>query len=114
MLRKILPAVVVVIALIILFFLVKTAVNAFRDDPKPTAPVQTEATVTDPAENPASEAGGTAPSQSPQSLPATNDGGISSQPLPNSGPAETATAIVAVTVALGTVLVVRRRQLASL
>ena len=128
MLRKIITVVVIIIALIILFLLGRTVVNSFRDDPQPKSTAQTEATITEPVETepnvttetnnesatadpstPASNATPDANTPSAAATTTTNNGDLA-----NTGPGEIAAITIAATAAIGTTLLIRRRQLAQL
>lgn len=123
MLRRIISIVIGIIALIILFFLIRTAINAFRGNPEADVPAQTQGTITEPGENPPNASAPGTSSTTRPSGPAPAPSGTNTAPpatapagenLANTGPTETAMVTIAVTSALGTMLYVRRRQLANL
>ena len=126
MLRRVLSIVTIIIAIILLFLLVRTLVHTFTGKPKP---IDTKAgsSISQTAKDNAARANGQRPSTStptptpvptanpsnPSTGTSTSNGTVKSN-LSNTGPGETAMAVFAGTAALCTMYVVRRRQLANL
>ena len=130
MLRRVLSVVTIIIAIILLFLLVRTLVHTFTGKPKP---IDTKAgsSISQTAKDNAARASGQRPSTStptptatPTPVPAANatnptagtgsSNGTTKSNLSNTGPGETAMAVFAGTAALGAMYVMRRRQLANL
>lgn len=130
MLRRVLSIVTIIIAVILLFLLVRTLVHTFTGKPKP---IDTKAgsSISQSAKDNAARASGQRPSTSTPTptvtatpVPAANatnpstgtgtSNGTAKSNLSNTGPGETAMAVFAGSAALGAMYVVRRRQLANL
>ena len=130
MLRRVLSIVTIIIAVILLFLLVRTLVHTFTGKPKP---IDTKAgsSISQTAKDNAARASGQRPSTSTPTptvtatpVPAANatnpstgtgtSNGTAKSNLSNTGPGETAMAVFAGSAALGAMYVVRRRQLANL
>ena len=125
MLRKVLSVVTVIVALILLFLLVRTLVHTFSSRPRVTPPSKPQVSTSQPAKpqvaQPTAPAKTStpepAPTPMPTPVPSANPGTSAtdhSTNLSNTGPGDTAMIVLAGTATIGTMYFVRRKQLSNL
>lgn len=137
MLRKVLSVTTIIVALILLFLLVRTLVHTFTGKPKVTS-TSPGNSISQTAQNNAAKAKNKTANDKPNNSPApvakpvpvatstttvgtatnptsgTSTSSSSSTKLSNTGPGETAMIVLASSASVGTMYLVRRKQIASL